>query len=507
MEKTVTVRPPATIDSRDQESDPRAMERQDRFHEIDRVLQRAATIAARYLAGHDDRDEPVMRLMPAEQLRAQLRLDPPTDGRPLDELWDDLQTVLDFSVRTGHPGFSNQLYGGYTLPGVIGEWMTALLNSSMYTYEVAPVATLMETALLAHMGRLAGFDDCEGVLTPGGTMSNLMATLMARDHVIGDARVHGVAAGPPLAMFVSEESHYSFKRAASVIGIGFDAVYTMPTDDVGRVTSDGAAAAVRRAIADGRRPFMMVSTSGSTVAGAYDPIPALESLAREHDMWFHVDAAYGGGALLSSTHRRLLEGCERADSLTWCPHKMMGVPLLCSAILVRERGHLVRTTSVEADYLFHDDDPWESCDLGHISLQCGRRIDALKLWLSWQAHGDAGYERRIDRKFELARAFRRMVIDRAAFELSIEPEACNVCFHYVPTSLRGQPMDDERGRTLDALTRRIRARLLEEGRYLTNYATVKGLATFRLVMNNADALESDLAGLLDAIERIGDELG
>jgi glutamate/tyrosine decarboxylase-like PLP-dependent enzyme len=174
---------------------------------------------------------------------------------------------------------------------------------------------------------------------------------------------------------------------------------------------------------------------------------------------------------------------------------MMGMPLLCSATLMREKGRLAATNRMDADYLFHGAEG-NSIDLGDMTLQCGRRVDALKLWFSWQALGDEGYEQRVDRLFVLAGWVRDEICTREDFRLVREPQATNVCFRYRPP---GTTSEHE-------ATVRIRERLVRSGRFLINYATLDGQATFRIVLSNPATTEQDLAALLDEIEVLGKEL-
>jgi glutamate decarboxylase len=196
-----------------------------------------------------------------------------------------------------------------------------------------------------------------------------------------------------------------------------------------------------------------------------------------------------------------MAGVERADSVTWNPHKMMGLPLTCSAILMREKGVLEATNGMHADYLFHESGG-PTCDLGDLSLQCGRRVDAFKLWFSWIALGDRGYARRVERLFALAGIFRRKLGARDGFTLVREPEGTTVCFRYLPPSARPLAGDSRRQRE-HALTEEIRRKLLESGRFMINYAPLDGAATFRIVLSNPRTRETDLDALLDAIEACG----
>ena len=473
--------------------------------EIDTVLQRAARLAAEHLEGNDDRTEPVIRWHSPEELRAELDLTLPSRGRGVDTALDELPGILERSVRSGHPRFMNQLFGGYDLAGIVGEWIATVLNTSMYTYEVAPVFTLMEEELVARMGQLAGMRGCEGVFTPGGSVSNLMAVLAARHRALPHAKHGGLRPGDRLALFLSEEAHYSLPRAASVLGFGTEAARRVPVDPIGRMIPEELERAIEEAKADGLQPFLVAATSGTTVPGAYDPLRPLGAVASRHGLWFHVDASWGGTVLLSEKHRRLMDGVELADSVTWNPHKGMNVPLSCSALLVKEPGQLAATHALHADYLFHGEHE-RSPDRGDLSLQCGRHVDVLKLWLSWRAVGDDGYRQRIDRNFALARRFADMVAEREAFTLVREPEGCNVCFRFIPPSLRGRDAADLPLERLDAANVEVRERLKRSGRFLVNYATLDGAATLRLVFVHPRLEESDLTELLDAIERSGANL-
>jgi len=481
---------------------------------IDDVLQQAARMAGEYLVAHQDRSVPVTRYLPPHQLRETFDIGLPREGRPLETLLDDMRQVLSLSVRTAHPRFFNQLFGGSDTAAILGEWITALVNTSMYTYEAAPVATLMELELIERMNQLVGFPDGEGVFAPGGSTSNLMGVLAARHRHFPHIKREGMTADDRPVIFLSEEAHYSMLRAASIIGIGVDAAVEVACDPVGRMKPDALDAAIQRSLDDGRQPFLVSATSGTTVAGAFDPLDEIAQVADKHGLWFHVDASLGGSVLFSEARRELMAGVERADSVTWNPHKMMGVPLACSATLMREKGVLLATNGMNADYLFHGqpegggseglqgpNDP--EYDLGDLSLQCGRRVDALKLWFSWQAHGDQGYAQRVDELFDMAQAFQADVESREGFEIIREPQSTNICFRYVPTALRSLT-GEELVRAVEAVTIRSRQQMVEDGRFLVNYATVDGAATYRMVMSNPETTREDMSALLDEIVAVSE---
>jgi glutamate decarboxylase len=458
----------------------------------------ASDLAAGALRRNSDRSGPVVHRLTPQELQDSLGLELPSKGQGIDAALECAKKALHYSVATGHPRFLNQLFGGQDAPGILGEWICALTNTSMYTYEAAPVGTVVELALLKRMSEYVGYEDGEGVFAPGGSIANLMAMLAARHHHFPHVKRDGLRAEDRPVMFVSAEAHYSVARSAMVGGIGISGCIEVPTDDVGRMIPAELERLVEEAILEGRRPFMVTATVGTTVPGAFDPVKAIADIAEKHNMWLHVDGSYGGSVLFSAKHRHLLEGVDRADSLTWNPHKMMGVPLACAALLMKRPGSLVAALGMNADYLFHEDAEAD-WDLGDRSLQCGRRVDALKLWFSWQSLGDEGYEERVDHLFDLAAQFRGMVRDRPGFRLIREQQSTNVCFRFLPEEHRHLEGEARVQREHDA-TRRIRAIMADEGSFLVNYATLDGAATFRLVASNPQTTPDDLRALIARIE-------
>ncbi|HRU04484.1 MAG TPA: pyridoxal-dependent decarboxylase [Candidatus Brocadiia bacterium] len=409
-----------------------------------------------------------------------LDLSIPARGRGWDGLMPLLQAYIRATPKTATPRFLNQLYGGRLAPAAVADALASFLNNSMYTYKAAGLGVSVEDEVLAHMRRFAGFDQGEGAFAPGGSVSNLMAMLVARNQRRPQAREQGL--GPPaLVVYASDQSHYSVVKSAGVLGIGRDNVRLIESDAQGRMPPGALRAAIIADCARGREPFFLIATAGTTVLGAFDPIPALADVAQEHGLWLHVDAAWGGGALLSPALRPLLNGCGRADSLTWDAHKMMGVPLLASVLLVKKEGLLEQSLSEEATYLFQSED--SGANPGVRSLQCGRRNDALKVWAAWQFLGDEGYARRVDTLRRLALyAAERIRRDRA-LRLAIEPEFVNICFQ-----VRG--VDSQR--LCQELDRRA---LLKVG-----YGAFRGETFIRLVFVNPDMTDSGVDETLAIIK-------
>ncbi|XP_013996399.1 glutamate decarboxylase 1 isoform X3 [Salmo salar] len=312
----------------------------------------------------------------------------------LEQILVDCRDTLKYGVRTGHPRFFNQLSTGLDIIGLAGEWLTSTANTNMFTYEIAPVFVLMEQLTLKKMREMIGWPSGEGdgIFSPGGAISNMYSVMIARYKYFPEVKTKGMSAAPRLVLFTSEHSHYSIKKAGAALGFGSENVVLLSTDERGRVIPADLEAKILDVKQKGYHPLFVNATAGSTVYGAFDPINEIADICEKYDMWLHVDGAWGGGLLMSRKHRHKFSGVERANSVTWNPHKMMGVPLQCSAILVREKGILAGCNSMCAGYLFQPDKQYDvSYDTGDKAIQCGRHVDIFKFWLMWKAKGTIGF--------------------------------------------------------------------------------------------------------------------
>ncbi|XP_028909514.1 glutamate decarboxylase 1-like isoform X1 [Ornithorhynchus anatinus] len=431
---------------------------------------------------------------------------------PLEQILVDCRDTLKYGVKTGHPRFFNQLSSGLDMVGLAGAWLTATANTNMFTYEISPVFVVMEKILLQKMHELVGWAEtgADGIFSPGGAISNLYSVLAARYKYFPEVKSRGMAALPRIVLFISEHSHYSVKKAAAVLGIGTDNVIEVKCDERGKMIPSELEERILQAKREGQSPLYVSATAGTTVYGAIDPLTSIADICERHKLWMHVDAAWGGGLLLSKKHAYKLEGIDRANSVTWNPHKLMGVPLQCSAILVREQGLLKACNQMCASYLFQPDKQYDTAyDTGDKAVQCGRHVDVFKLWLMWKAKGTCGFELQIDRCLELADYLHKSLKKRDDFELVVdaEPELTNVCFWYVPPSLRSLPQGSERAQKLHKIAPQIKALLVEEGTAMVSYQPHGDKANFfRMVFSNPATRQADVDFLVGEIERLGKAL-
>uniref|UniRef100_A0A8D0CEE7 Glutamate decarboxylase 1 n=1 Tax=Scleropages formosus TaxID=113540 RepID=A0A8D0CEE7_SCLFO len=428
----------------------------------------------------------------------------------LEQILVDCRDTLKYGVRTGHPRFFNQLSSGLDIIGLAGEWLTSTANTNMkqlgFVYCQESIFLLLKTL---HW-QLGEFSVLSYFVSVGGAISNMYSVMVARYKYYPEVKTKGMSAAPRLILFTSEHSHYSIKKAGAALGFGVENVILLKCDERGRVIPADLEAKIIDAKQKGYVPLFVNATAGSTVYGAFDPINEIADLCEKYNMWLHVDGAWGGGLLMSRKHRHKLSGIERANSVTWNPHKMMGVPLQCSAILVREKGLLQGCNQMCAGYLFQPDKQYDvTYDTGDKAIQCGRHVDIFKFWLMWKAKGTSGFEQHINKCLELSEYLYTKIKNREGYEMVFqgEPQHTNVCFWYLPPSLRGMPDCPERRERLHKVAPKIKAMMMESGTTMVGYQPQGDKVNFfRMVVSNPAATKSDIDFLIEEIERLGQDL-
>ncbi|GLH15075.1 Glutamate decarboxylase [Gryllus bimaculatus] len=456
------------------------------------------------------RDSKVLEWRSPEQMGALVDLqvrDAPVDH---DQLIQYVKDIIKYSVKTGHPYFVNQLFSSVDPYGLVGQWLGDALNPSVYTYEVSPVFTLMEETVLRQMRRIVGFADGrgDGIFCPGGSIANGYAISCARFHAAPHVKTKGLHGLPRMVLFTSEDAHYSIKKLASFLGLGSDNVLMVKCDSNGKMDSVHLEQLVLQAQEEGALPFMVSATAGTTVIGAFDPIPAIADICKKYNMWLHVDAAWGGGALMSRKYKHLLEGIERADSVTWNPHKLLTAPQQCSTFLTKHETVLSACHSASAQYLFQKDKFYDTqYDTGDKHIQCGRRADVLKFWFMWKAKGTLGLEQHIDTVFDNAEYFTQQIKKTEGFRLLMEPQCTNICFWYIPPSLRGQEDREDFNDLLHKVAPKIKERMMKTGSMMVTYQPLRGLPNFfRLVLQNSGLNHDDMDFIIQEIQNLGRDL-
>jgi len=399
---------------------------------------------------------------------------------------------LEYSTKTNSPKFFNQLFSGFSTTGYIGEILSTITNNSMYTYEMSPVATLIEIELLNKMSGLIGYENGGGTFVPGGSSGNFLAMLAARHYRMPAVMNSGLFGVSPMTIFVSKDCHYSMIKSANQLGIGTDNIIKVDVDKAGKMVPDALDRAIQFSLNIGSTPFFVGATAGTTVRGCFDPIQEIAQICKKYNVWFHIDASWGGSVLLSKKHRNLMKGCYQSDSVTWCTHKAMAQPLMCTAILFKNPSILESLNDVAGtEYLFHNKDTKEP-DLGKQSLQCGRRVDVLKLWLTWKYYGDSEYGKKIDHLFSMAKYAESIITKSKILNLISDVNYLNICFQIKPGGMNINQVG--------IFTVAVRDELFKNGDAMVNYAEIDGRICMRLVTVNFDLNTKHIDQLFSDIE-------
>jgi len=445
------------------------------------ILTEAFEKIKKYLQDNSDNTKPVVKFKSPVELNEIFDIGVKQTRVSEQEFLELLDKYLEYSVRTGNKQFLNQLYSGFNFPAFIGEVFSILANTSMYTYEVAPVATMIETEMIRLMNSYTGYTNGDGIFVSGGSNANLVAMFSARNKILPEGQFIGYDRNLKLKAFVNEQAHYSFETAANVLGIGANNVIKVKADKNGRLIPAELEKEISNSIDRGEKPFFVAATCATTLTGAYDPIEEMAEICKRYDVWLHADGSFGGSIILSDKHRHLMKGIQKTDSFAWNPHKLMNIPLICSVLLVKKRGVLQQNiTDINTDYIFHDIDMIE--DLGKKSIQCGRKVDAVKLWFAWKYFGLEGYRKRIDNLIEMAKYAENKVKKHSRLELIVPRQSFSVCFRYIP----GTETD------LNKFNLELRESLRKSGKTIINYGYIGDTLTIRLVTANGELEKSDI---------------
>ena len=453
-------------------------------------------------AQHFDQNRPVSKPISAKDLNQIVDFSLGLEGAELAVLKQAADHYLSYQPDSTQVDFFKLLYSGRNNPALLGDWVASLSNANMHTYQMSPVATLMELELINQWNRLVGFTTAsntgDGVMVSGGSQANLIGMMMARHRAWPDIKTKGLG-NHTLVAFVSDQAHYSAQKSANLLGIGTENLIAVASDSQGKLCPAALVEAIELSIEHGQKPFYIGLTAGTTVLGAFDPVPECRVIADQYNLWLHIDGAWGAPVLFSQQHKHLLKGCEVADSFSWDAHKLMNVPITAAVILTRHQGILEQTCGGGgADYLFHNDEN-ATHNLGQKSIQCGRRADALKVWLSWKAVGNNGFADKVNRLQELKQGCVEAIEASSHLHMIGPAPYLNVLFQYRPST----SWNEEQLRELNiALCKTMQT----QGGAFVDYAKYQGKTGLRLILANSDTQASDINRLLASCIKTGESL-
>ena len=426
---------------------------------------------------------PLRRATPQEMAA---RLSGPAPEEPQD--WDEIlqrldEDVLPFMSKGDHPGFFAYVPFSGTWPGALGDLIASATNVYAGSWMEAAGPSQVELEVIGWFKDWLNYpQEAAGLLVSGGSAANLTALACARETHVGSM-------SDELVIYVSDQAHSSVARAARNLGFRQSQVRVIPTNDELKMRVDLLASAMDADVAAGRRPLFVSANGGATNSGAVDPLEELAELCQERDVWFHVDAAYGGFAVLDERGRRQLAGMERADSITLDPHKWLYQPYECGCLLVRNGAELRSAFMITPDYLREAVAVDHEVNFSDLGLQLSRMARAFKVWCSIQYFGLGAFRRAIQRSFDLADRAQKRIEASDRLELAALPSLGIVSFR--------RTFDEDE----DLLNARLVTELEESGMGLVSATRLKGRYTVRMCIMSHTSGEQDVDRVLDFMEQ------
>lgn len=455
------------------------------------------------------RDRPVSAQASIGEIRAALgERGIPQEGADAEEILHSAADLLfAHSTYNGHPRFWGYITAPASPIGILAAMLAAGANPNVGGWHLAPVATEIEGQTVRWIAEMLGYEpECGGLFVSGGNMANMVGVTAARRaKAPWDVREHGLHGGDrQLRLYTSEETHTWVEKAADILGLGTEAIRWIPTNDALRMDVDALRQQIAGDMEAGDCPFLVIGTAGTVSTGAIDPLPEMASICREHDLWFHVDGAYGGFAAMLPDAPAELLGLREADSVAIDPHKWLYAPLEAGCVLVRDAERLRDAYSVHPPSYYHFDDEMASgINYYEYGPQNSRGFRAFKVWLAIQQVGRRGYERMLADDIGLARSLFAGL--EAYPELRPMTQGLSITtFRYIPADL--SPGTGDVDAYLNALNEALVSELQRSGEAFISNAVIGGVYALRACVVNFRTTLEDILGLPEIVLRHGEEL-
>lgn len=415
----------------------------------------------------------------------------PETPTPLQDVLDHVeQNIIGNSAHLDHARFYSFVPSPNNIVSTFADALATGFNLFSGAWVSSPGAAELELLTTNWLLRMFGFPVVEGggLFVSGGSMANLTAMVAARENVVGQDFRNGV-------VYWSDQTHSSVERAARVIGLGTEQMRIIPSDENFRIRIDALKQAIEQDESLGKRPFLVVANGGTTNVAAVDPLYPISTLCRHHNVWMHVDAAYGGAAILCPQGKALLSGIELADSITIDPHKWFHQPYEIGCLLVRDNQRLSGTFRNQPVYLRDLVGAAEEINFYDLGVQLTRRFRALKFYMSIKAYGLGAFRKSVESAISLAEHFESQLRERAGWEVITPASLSVLTFRFNPT---GQEMSPEQ---LNELNQHLSDRIIEEGRAMLATTIVNGMTVLRMCLINPRTKMTDLLSTLESLEK------
>lgn len=418
----------------------------------------------------------------------------PEDPSSAEDVLNELETKLvPYCTNVGHPGYMGLITPSPNPVGIIADFICSALNQNVGAYSIGPSAVAMERRVVRWLTDLCGYGpQAGGNLTSGGMMANFIGLKVGRDAVTSDQAQHdGVR--DRFAVYASEERHVSVDKAVDCIGLGRSALRALPTDGNFQVRIDALEQVIAQDKKNGIRPLCIVGVFGTTNTGAVDDIRALRRIADREGIWLHVDAAYGGGMLLSHAWPMRDRGLALADSITIDPHKWFYAPLDAGAVLVKDQRRLTASFGIKPSYLTDElDQANERYQYYVHGFEQSRRFRSLKVWMSFKRYGARQIGEWVDNNVRQAKYLYALAEEHPEFEPATDPPMSAICVRF-----KSDGLSEGESKTLHA---EVAQRVERSGRFWISTTELKGKTWFRINPVNFRTREEHMAELFRLLQ-------
>jgi len=431
-------------------------------------------------------------------VQAQLDNSPPEKPVDMQEIFDDFKRIIpDAMTHWQHPRFFAYFQSNAAPDAIVAEQLAAAMSAQCMLWQTSPAATELETVMIDWLRQSFGLaDQFSGVLQDTASSATLCAVLTMRERALNwQGNQKGLSGSPPVRIYASTRTHSSIDKALWVAGLGQDNLVKIPTDDQFRLKLDHLRDAIKADRAAGYLPGGIVACVGGTSMGATDDIKAVCEIAKEEDLFVHVDAAWAGSAMICPEFRHMWEGINAADSIVINPHKWLGAPMECSAHFVKDATMLRQTLSIQPAYLITHDQT-DITNYSEMSVQLGRRFRSLKLWFLFRAYGVEGLQQMIRDHVKWSASLANRLSEQDDFEIITDPILSLFTFRYK----RSDVLD------LDALNLELLQRINDDGRIYLTQTEHDGQLVIRFVAGAFHMQESDIDIAYAAITEIARSL-
>ena len=464
---------------------------QERQRQLDSLQKR---LYEAIVAQSNIREAPISQDPTEEEIKEFEKIGFPSKGRDVIEVEEELMKyVFSKQALLQHPRFFSFVASAVSPYSIAGSILTDIYNGNAGSFNLNPCGGIIEEKLCEWMGSYAGYpkETCSGIFLSGGSISTLSAIIAARTNKLNEYDI------PKGVAYLSDQTHSSVRKALRMLGFRNDQIVILKSDDNFKMDVTLLEEAIIKDKEEGKIPFLVVGTLGTTNTGTIDPLSEIGDVAFLYNLWFHVDGAFGGSSLISPIYRNLARGIEKSDSLTWDTHKWLMQTYSCSTLIVKNKQTLLDAFIEHPEYL-EDVSSTDHIDGWDKGPEMSRPNRAIKLWFTIQATGTDLLEEMIDYSFYNAKLVEKEVSKRGNWEIISRPSCGTINFRYAPSDLTKEELNE--------LNLNITKEINSSGYAYIVTTTLKDMKTIRMCMINANSTDEDILNTIDMLDSIATKL-